>query len=233
LVEAGSGRADTVRDVSEKDFLAESSHGTAGAKRPADSGAPAPSARGQSTAWRLRDQRIGVGTIVAATLVIGFVVWFRLDLQGSAQQTPGRAVATQARGPIAASPAELRSLAASLGHPVYWAGPRPGTTYELTVSASGQTFVRYLPKGVPAGSKSAYLTVATYPVANAYAATSELTGSDVVTIQLPNNGIAEYTKGHETNVHLAFPGVDLQVEVFDPAPSVPPEIVASGAVVPV
>jgi hypothetical protein len=33
-------------------------------------------------------------------------------------------------------------------HPVYWAGPRPSYTYELTRTSDGRIFVRYLPTGV-------------------------------------------------------------------------------------
>src|SRR5207249_2839208 len=39
-----------------------------------------------------------------------------------------RTVESQARGPVAVSPPELKALASSLGHPIYWAGPRANTT---------------------------------------------------------------------------------------------------------
>jgi hypothetical protein len=115
---------------------------------------------------------------------------------------------------------------------VYWVGPRPNTTYELTLSAAGQTYVRYLPKGVAVGSSQSYLTVGTYPVTNAFAVTAAAIGSGDVTIKAPNGGIAGYARGEGTNVHLAFPRSDVQIEVFDPSPAVPPQLVASGAVVP-
>jgi hypothetical protein len=167
--------------------------------------------------------------------VLVFVTWFVLEARGHSTSNPGATASrsTQARGPEAASPADLRSLASSLGHPVYWVGPRANTTYELTVSSSGQVLVRYLPAGTPVGTKQSYLTIATYPVANAFGATSSLTGPGNVTLHIPHGGIAEYPNGGANDIHLAFPGGVVQVEVFDPSASVPPKLVSSGAVVPV
>ena len=53
--------------------------------------------------------------------------------------------------PVAASVAKLKALSTSLNQPIYWAGAKAGTTYELTQSTSG-IFVRYLPKGAKVGS---------------------------------------------------------------------------------
>ncbi len=77
---------------------------------------------------------------------------------------------TPATSATAASVADLRSLARRLGHPIYWAGQRPGYTYELTQNPAGAVFIRYLPPGVAVGAKDAYLTVATYPFPQALAA---------------------------------------------------------------
>jgi hypothetical protein len=166
----------------------------------------------------LRDQRIGAGIVVSAILVLGFVLWFALDLAPNAGETTATATTvTQARGPLAATPADLEALATSIGHPVYWAGPRAGMTYELTVQSSGQALIRYLPAGVPVGGKGSYLTVGTYPVVDAYAVTNSIVGSNVVSFKIPNNGIAEYTKNNPYDIHLAYFGVDAQIEVLDPS----------------
>jgi hypothetical protein len=141
---------------------------------------------------------------------------------------------SQSSGPKAASRDELASLAASVGHPIYWAGPRAGTTYELTKTDSGRTYVRYVPNGVPVGAKRAYLTIATYPLENAYAVT-KAAGKDrgTVTMKLPNGRIAVYTKQSPTNIHLADPDSVVQVEVYDASPKVARRVVSSGLVVPV
>src|SRR2546428_730757 len=41
----------------------------------------------------------------------------------------------------------LVKLAKSVGHPVYWAGPENGVSYEVTRLKNGRIFVRYLPSG--------------------------------------------------------------------------------------
>ena len=50
-----------------------------------------------------------------------------------------------------AAVAELEAVAKSLGHPVYWAGPRKGVTYELTRTTDGKVYIRYLPRGTHVG----------------------------------------------------------------------------------
>jgi hypothetical protein len=142
---------------------------------------------------------------------------------------------SQARGPVAVSPAELRSLATSLGHPIYWAGPRANTTYELWQTARGYTYVRYLPKGVAVGDKGSYLIVGSYPMKNAFKVTrdSSAKGKSTIRRRIPDGGIAAYTKKHATNVYVAYPGVNVQIEVYDPSASLTPKLVASGQIVPV
>ena len=144
-------------------------------------------------------------------------------------------VQSQARGPVAASPAELRSLATSLGHPIYWAGPRPNTTYELWQTTRGYTYIRYLPSGVAAGDKGDYLIVGSYPMKNAFKVTrdSSVKGKSTVTRRIPDGGIAAYSKKASTNVYVAYPGVNVQIEVYDPSARLTPKLVASGQIVPV
>jgi hypothetical protein len=145
-----------------------------------------------------------------------------------------RAGGSQVGAPRAITRAGLAALAASLGHPVYWAGPRANVSYELTQTPDGRIYVRYLPRGTPVGASGGYLTIATYPMKNAFAVTrSTKNGPGSVTLQLPNGGIAVYSADQPTNIHLAYPGADVQVEVYDPSASVPRKLVASGLVAPV
>jgi hypothetical protein len=121
---------------------------------------------------------------------------------------------------VAISPSDLAKVATRLGRPVYWAGPRPRTTYELTQPPDGRIYVRYLPAGVAVGAPQPYLTVGTYPLTNAYAATkaaAKQPGSVTVPV---TGGIGFYSKMRPTSVYLAFPGVDEQIEVFDPTASI-------------
>lgn len=133
--------------------------------------------------------------------------------------------------PAAASPAALASLARSLGHPVYWLGPKPGTTYELSRGPSGQVYIRYLPAGVRPGTSTAYLAVATYPFAGAFAAIHALARQKgAQSIRLPAGGLAVVDPRDTKSIHLAYPGGNVEVEVFDPSPSVVRQLVSSGQV---
>jgi hypothetical protein len=136
-----------------------------------------------------------------------------------------------AGGASAVSTAGLRSLASGLGHPLYWLGDRRGTRFELTQTATGKVFVRYLPKSVPIGASQPYLTVATYPFPNALAAlrrVARTTGG--VTFALAGGGLAVVDEQYPTSIHLAYPGSPYQVEVFDPSPAEARALVAGGEV---
>jgi hypothetical protein len=125
----------------------------------------------------------------------------------------------------------LRVLGAQLGRPIYWAGPRNGVTYEFTETADKRTYVRYLPAGVSAGSPKSFLTVATYPVGNAFAVTSTAarrTGS--VRLPVGGGGVACYSASRPTNVYVAFPGSNVQLEIFDPASAALHKLVAAGSI---
>jgi hypothetical protein len=146
------------------------------------------------------------------------------------ESTPGALPA--AGQPTAASVAQITALATTLGHPIYWAGPKPGFTYELTETSSGKVYVRYLPSGVPVGdNKANYLTIATYPFPGAYAAVKK-TAKGASTIALARGGLAVVDTTYPKSIHLAFPGSGYQVEVFDPSPTRARQVVASGQVKP-
>jgi hypothetical protein len=157
----------------------------------------------------------------------------RLAASGRVQPLPGTA-SLGGEGPIAVSPGRLRALASTLGHPVYWAGPRANTTYELTQTSKGWTYVRYLPKGVTVGTRKTFLTIATYPMKNAFAVTTRSPkGPNTVTVRAPRGGIGVFTKQYPRNIYFAYPGVNAQVEVYDPSPVVPRQLVVGGRVVPI
>jgi hypothetical protein len=135
-------------------------------------------------------------------------------------------------GPRAATVAGLERLAGTIGHPIYWAGPRKGYTYELTRRSDGTVFVRYLPAGVRLGDpRGDFLIIATYPFPNALAALRRVANGKG--IELPGGGLALVHEGYEKSVHLAYPGVDYQVEVYDPSPRIARRVAVSGQVKPV
>jgi hypothetical protein len=121
---------------------------------------------------------------------------------------------------VAVTPAALGKLAARLGRPVYWAGKEAETTYELTQTPDGRVYVRYLPSGVGVGAPQPYLTVGTYPVANAYATTKAAAKQPgTVLIKVPG-AVAFYNKSRPTSAYVAFAGIDEQIEVYAPSASV-------------
>ena len=156
----------------------------------------------------------------------------KLVAEGNIQGVTGGsgAAAVPKTAVAAVSLGGLRALSAQLGRPIYWAGDRAGSTYELTRTLDGRVYLRYLPAGVKVGVDQPHLTVATYPLQNAYMTTASAAkrpGS--VTIPVAS-GIAFYAESHPTSVYLAFPGVNQQIEVFDPSPALVHRAVAAGQI---
>jgi hypothetical protein len=167
---------------------------------------------------RARTQRFRAGAVIVLAVAVGLVLWLALRSGSSSRSSNATAV----------TEAGIRSLAASVKHPIFWVGPRQGYTYELLQPQDGSIHIRYLPSGVGVGSSNPYLTVATYPFGNPYDALRKLKGKDIVFLKIPNGGIAEYTKKYPVSVHAAYPGVDYQVEVYDPTPGTATGLLASG-----
>ena len=192
-----------------------------------------------------RDTPIRIGAVLALAIAIGFVVWLFVrggdDSSNKATVGPTPTARTTTSRPTgrklltAASVQTLKTLAAASGRPIYWAGAKPRTTYELTRTPDGRIYIRYLPKGVKVGDTHAsYLIVATYPVPNAYKAVQTAAKEDgAVKLKLPRKGLAVYNRNAETNVYFAYPGTNYQVEVFDPNPRRARQLVSSGKIRPI
>ena len=125
----------------------------------------------------------------------------------------------------------LAAFASGATSPVYWAGPSAGTTYELSRTKQGNTYVRYLGRGTKVGSAQPSETIGTYPVEHAFALTSALARkAGSIRVPVSHGGIAFYNASHPTSVYLAYPGEDVQVEVYDPSPARAHTLVATGAI---
>ena len=180
-----------------------------------------------------RNPQVRVGAIVAVAALVALVVW--LVVRGGGGSGGGTTASGPSIGPEAATQSRLHSLSVDEGHPIYWIGPMSGATYELTRTSSGRIFVRYLPKGAPVGTNKAdYTIVGTYPVPNATGVLQSLAKkSGEQQLSVPGGGIAVYSSSQPTNVYVAYPGSNLQIEVFDPSAERARNIVTSGQVVPV
>lgn len=190
-----------------------------------------------SDGWA-RVPAVRVGAIVAIALAIAFVVWLlvRGDDSPSSESPTLRATPTaQGVGPVANTPAKLHALSGEMGHAIYWVGPEPNRTYELTRTARSRIFVRYLPRGVPIGiRRAAFTIVGTYPVPKALDVLKDLSKKiGEKQLSVPNDGFAVYSAATPTNIYVAYPGSDLQIEVFDPSPQRARRLVTSGQVAPV
>ena len=162
------------------------------------------------------------GAVVALVVVIACVLW--LVFRGGSDSDSGSPVPRGAKA-VRISVKGLKTLAA-FGIPIYWAGQRPSTTYELTKTADNRAFIRYLPAGVPIGSGKRYLTIGTYPVSHAFLVTSRLAASSgTAPVEIGKDGVA-FSKSPES-VFLARRGSGVQIEVYDPTPGRARDLVTS------
>ena len=112
----------------------------------------------------------------------------------------------------------------------YPAGTRP----EVTRSASGEVWVRYLSGDAKLGDPRAdYLTIGTYPRADALAAAKAAAeGKQTRSAELPDGGIMLWSVDRPESVYAASPGSDLLVEVYSPDPVRARALVSGGAIAP-
>jgi hypothetical protein len=167
--------------------------------------------------------RLGALLVVAATAA--FLIWFVLVRDDSGNGGPTSTAVTVG---------ELQNLSVEVDHPVYWAGRRSATTYELTRTERGDVFIRYLPEGVAVGDERPnYLTVGTYPYRRAYATLRQSAArKGTKTGSLPNGGIYLIGPERPSSVYVAYRGQDVQIEVFAPSAKRARELVTSGRIQP-
>jgi len=139
------------------------------------------------------------------------------------------------RAPHLVSVSELAETEEDLGHPIYWAGAQPDRRLELSVESEGSVFLRYLPPRAAVGDQpGAFLTVGSYPVADAQAAILRSARSaDASPERIADGGIALANPSSQGSVYLAYPGSDLQIEVYDPRPGKAMELIETGTIEPV
>jgi hypothetical protein len=167
-----------------------------------------------------------LAVILIAAVAVVFCGWLLLIRDGAS---------SNASKPVTASAADLRALPNSVGHAVYWAGPRPSFTYELTRTKRGYVYIRYLPPGVKAGDKRPdFLTVGTYPTPNAFAGVQKAAKrKGEIVRKAGNGGLAVAAPQRPQSVYFASPGSDLLVEVYEPLPAKALHTVVSGEVTPI
>jgi hypothetical protein len=176
----------------------------------------------------MTSQRVATG--VAIALAVAFLIWLLLrDGGDDGTETAG------ARGPEAVSVEQLREAASEVGHSIYWAGPDPDAIYELTITNEGNVFIRYLQSEDEVGDRETErLTVSTYPARNAYGALEAVAEEEgAVSRQNDDGSLAVTNDQRPESAHLAFPGSDYQIEIFDPEPRLAMGLATSGEITPV
>lgn len=137
-------------------------------------------------------------------------------------------------GPIAVSEAQLKALATTTDHTIYWAGPKSGV-YELTRTTDGRIYVRYLPSADKVGDRSPkYLTVGTYPQRNAFRSIQRAgRRPGAISVKIGNSGLMVFSERTPKSVYFGFPGANYQVEVYDPSPQQARTMVLAGQIKPI
>lgn len=183
-----------------------------------------------------RTNNFRLGAVLALALVAAALVYF-LVIRGDGESEGGADVTKLPQGgePVAVSEDDLASVAESVGHDIYWAGPQEDATLEVTQTEPGNVFVRYLPEGAQTGNPEPdFLTIGTYPVEDALAALEREAEEDGALTEETDDGAFVLTNESDpTSVYMAYPGSDLQIEVYAPDPDLALEIATSGAVEPV
>jgi hypothetical protein len=172
-----------------------------------------------------------VRTGLAVLIVLVVAVILAVNLLGgsgsSGEESPGTAVAL--------SESELISRVSELERPAYWVGARPGTAqYELTSTADGRIYIRYLTGDAKAGDpRPDFLTVGTYPVPEAQKALRVAENSS--TGMTLSKHVGYQTLSGET-AHSAYVVFDnepnVQIEIFSPTPGESSDLANSGALTP-
>jgi hypothetical protein len=180
--------------------------------------------------------RLGPPHLIAVGLaILGVLLLWLLVSSGDEDSAPSDDAAGARTGAVQVVPESgLLGAMEGVGYPVYWAGPRLGVEYEVTRPEEGRAFVRYLPEGEEAGSERPFLTVGSYRQPGALSSVRELgqqPGS--VLVRIAGGGPAAADSPEATNAYLAFPGVETQVEVYDPRPGRALALIRSGAIVPI
>jgi hypothetical protein len=186
--------------------------------------------------------------VLAALAACVFVVLLFVG-NGSPErpQPSGSSSSNASTAPKLTSADGLRRLSAAAAQPVYWIGEQPRTKLELTRTATGRIFVRYLPVSAQIADPSlAYPFVATYRYPRALDAVRKAAGADGSLVRtLSGGGLAvQNRRGPELvkatrlplpspPVFLAYPGSDFLVEVYDRSTDRALELVSSGRVRPV
>jgi hypothetical protein len=171
-------------------------------------------------------QHAALGAMLAGVLAVLLVAWVLID-----DNEPSGTTTTEAE---IVSAAALRTGVAMHESPVYWAGTTAGTELELSRPSADRTYVRYLPESAKAGDPRPFLTVGSYSFEDptgTLRSRGEQPGG--VVISAPGGGVAYFDRKDPKSVYLAYPGTEVEIEVFSPEFKEALQLVTEGRIVPV
>jgi hypothetical protein len=179
--------------------------------------------------------RIRPTAAIAVAIAVGLLVWLLLIKGGGDDSSPeSNQTSSQPKAVSVVPQSDLLGALKGTGYPIYWAGPRVEVEYEVSRPSQDRTFIRYLPKGEEAETERPFLTVGSYQQSGALARIKELGQKPGAILVQVSGGGAAYAEGPDaTSAYLAFPGVDTQIEVFEPEGGQALSLIRSGAIVPV
>jgi hypothetical protein len=174
--------------------------------------------------------------VIVIALAVAALVWL-LFISGDDDDSGDDDQAGAQKTVEVVSADELLGAIAGAGFPAYWVGEQPDMSYEVTriTGDRNEIYVRYLPPDAEAETKDPYLTVGSYQVADAYGVTQrqaeESGGSS--SFPLDGEGIALPNGADPRSVYVAYPGIDVQIEVYSPEAGRALDLVRTGALTPI
>jgi hypothetical protein len=186
-----------------------------------------PSTGAQPAQPTRRQARLGVA--LATAIAVLLVVWLLIEDDDSAESP-----SSVTGGPRIVSVDEMRDVAAAGAAPIYWAGAPAGSQLELSRPEASRSYVRYLVGDAEAGDPRPFLTVGSYGIKDA-AAILRRQGNRPggVSATAPEHGAVYFERESPTSVYLAYPGEDVEIEVYAPSFQQALGLVTSGRIVPV
>ena len=170
-----------------------------------------------------------IAVVAVLALVVGILGWNWY----SSNKPSDEVASTASAGPVLMTADQLKTVASSAGHSIYWAGPRDLKTYEVSIVGK-DVYVRYLPATELVGSKTPFLTVGTYEKVDAYAGLQKAaTVAGAKSGKLTGGAFVVVPADKPTSAYFAFEGHNLLMEVYDPTPGEALKLVTSGAVNPI
>jgi hypothetical protein len=184
--------------------------------------------------------RIGLmAALAAVAIVIGAIALLgdnSEEATPAASTSPPPAEESRSLQAVTLSEPELLAVASELARPAYWLGHRAESDfYELTNTADGRVYVRYLLPGAEAGDpRPDFVTIGTYPVAEAKRALRSASKTQEGMKLTRLDGFEVLSSDKSTSAYVVFDDEpELQIEVFSPRPGEANLLAIAGTVKPV